>query len=78
MSKPKMTHSAIIRGNDARTSEGEFRRVKLRETKLYWITEHRIKYRKPGGRGVGDWPMYDLDVDTIRPLGATVTKTVNI
>ena len=65
---PKLTHMGIIRGNDARTPDGARHRIKIRETKCYWISEHGIKYRKPHGHGVGDWPMFDLDVDTIVPI----------
>lgn len=67
---PKLTHTGIIRGNDARTPNGAKKRIKIRETKCYWISEHGSKYREPSGRGVGDWPMFDLDINTIQPLEA--------
>lgn len=63
-----MTHTGIIRGNDSRTPDGAYRKVKLRETKLYWICEHGLKYRKPNGYGTGDWPMFSLDIETVKPI----------
>jgi len=64
----KFTHTAIIRGNDARTPDGARKKIKVRETQCYWISEHGIKYKKPHGRGIGDWPMFDLDVSTLKPI----------
>ena len=65
---PRFTHTATIRGNDARTPAGAKAKIKVRETKCYWISEHGIKYRKPTGHGVGDWPMFDLDIKTLSPI----------
>lgn len=64
--KRKFTHIGYLRGCDARTSVGYRKLVQLRETKLYWVTEHGIKYRKDGGWEAGaDWPMYKLDLESV-------------
>lgn len=68
MSK-KPTHIGIIRGCDARTPSDFKKWVRVRETKLYWITEHGTRYSKKwNGSGTGDWPLYRLMLDTIKPL----------
>jgi len=64
----KLTHYGILRGNDARTSQGFREHVPLRETKKFWISGTGNKYRKHGGRAMGEWPMYRLDIDSIHPL----------
>ena len=58
------THIGYLIGSDARTPDKHRVKVSLRETKLYWI-HNTIKYRKRDGRGVGDWPLYRLDIDSI-------------
>jgi hypothetical protein len=63
----KMTHTGILYGCDARTPDNFRQEVKLRETKLYWITESGRKYSKKDGIGVGSsFPLYRLDVKTIK------------
>ena len=66
---PKMTHIGIIEGYDARTPDNCRRRIQLRETKLYWINQFGQKYSKQRyGYMMGDWPMYSLDLKSIKPI----------
>lgn len=48
------------------------RKVMLRETKNYWITEEGYKYRKTTGwpAGNNDWPYWTLDVKTVSERSA--------
>lgn len=63
--KNKFTHIGILKGCDNRAHNCT-RKVKLRETKLYWITEWKNKYKKTSGWRVGvDWPVYNLDLNSI-------------
>jgi hypothetical protein len=64
----KLTHEGILEGCDARSKPGYKFKVKLRETKLYWVTAGGTKYRKDSGWGVDQWPMYHLLVATIVPV----------
>lgn len=64
----KFTHIGILEGRDARSPQGSRIKVELRETKLYWVTSHGIKYHKHNGRGTGTWPLRDLDLDSIKPI----------
>jgi len=50
-----------------RTPKDYKREIKLRETKNFWVSEAGNKYRK-NGWGVGDWPLYCLKIDSIRPI----------
>ena len=68
---PKCTHIGIIVGCDARTPDGFSAMVNLRETKNFWITSHKNKYRKNDGSGIGDWPLYSLRIDSIKALVKT-------
>lgn len=61
----KFTHEGILEGCDARSKPGTKIKVKLRATKLYWVTASGSKYRKDSGWGVGQWPMYTLLVASI-------------
>lgn len=63
----KYTHEGTIRGVDNRTPQAYQFRAALRETKLYWVTTHGMKYRKKSGRGMGDWPLFRLDLDSVTP-----------
>jgi len=67
MAKVKFTHIGILEGCDARTPKDYKREIKLRETKNFWVSEAGNKYRK-NGWGVGDWPLYCLKIDSIRPI----------
>lgn len=71
--KNKFTHQGYIVGCDARTPSSFSRLVRLRETKNFWITEHGNKYHKRGfaGSGVGDWPLYKLQTETMSKLTET-------
>jgi hypothetical protein len=68
MRKNKFTHTGILRGYDARTPDNYRRKMLLRETKNFWVTQFGAKYRKDTGRGMGDWPMYKLDLKTITEI----------
>lgn len=65
MSK-KTTHIGLLTGNDRRTPKDTKFWVELRQTKNYWITEHGTKYRKRDGWGVGEYPLYSLELKTIK------------
>ena len=66
MEKYKFTHEGILYGCDSRTPDNYRRKVKLRETKCYYVTEHGDKYRKRLSfgfhrlAGVIAYPMYML------------------
>jgi hypothetical protein len=68
----KFTHEGILEGCDNRTKLGTKFKVKLRETKNFWVTESGAKYRKESGWGVGQWPMYHLLVATITVVPSEV------
>ena len=63
-----MTHTGILEGCDARTPDNCRSRKQFRETKLYWISQFYHKYSKKDGYGTGDWPMYKLVLESIKPL----------
>jgi len=69
----KFTHQGYISGSDARTRPDFKKLIKLRETKNFWVSEHGSKFRKLGfaGMGIGDWPLYRLDVKSITLLQST-------
>ncbi len=66
----KMTHWGIIEGCDDRTPDGTQYKARLRETKLFWITEKGTKYSKKfyGNLAGEAWPMYSLQLESIKPL----------
>ena len=63
----KTTHTATLIGADSRTPDGYTRIAGVRETKLYWVA-FGMKYKKTNGWGIGDWPMYKIDLSTIKPI----------
>ncbi len=65
--KHKYTHEGVVRGTDGRTPEGYHYKASLRETKRYWVTTGGTKFQKRDGRGIGDWPVYRLVVESIKP-----------
>ena len=71
----RFTHEGTIKGCDARTPDGYQFRSALRETKRFWVTTHGMKFRKQGGRGIGDWPLYRLEVDTVKPCAHNMVLT---
>ena len=64
----KFTHFGIVRGSDNRTADGYCYKTRLRETKNFWVDKYGSKYRKLTGSGMGSFPMYHLDLTTIKPL----------
>lgn len=67
--KKKFTHTGTMTGCDARVSKDFGENVILRETKLYWITPNGTKFsKKHYGNEGGDWPMYSVDLDSIKPM----------
>ena len=53
-------------GVDNRTMPNYKRKVMLRETKTMWISKCGRRYsKKNGGRVLGSWPMYYLDLNTV-------------
>ena len=63
----RFTHEGTIRGADARTPKGYQFRSALRQTKRYWVTTHGFKFRKEDGFTPGDWGLYRLDMDSVKP-----------
>lgn len=69
MTEKKMTHTGYIMGCDARTPKNAKALIRIRETKLYWIGQKGVKYsKKRDGATLGDWPMYRLELDSIKKL----------
>lgn len=66
MKKHNYTHTGLVIG-DNRSGNIRVRR-QLRELKNHWVDNQGFKYRKSNGGGVGDWPMYMLDINTIQEL----------
>ena len=69
------THIAYEKGCDARTPDNYYREVFIRETKNFWITTKGTKYNKSYGRTLGNWPMYKIILESIKPL-PTYTATL--
>ena len=68
MSKKKpMTHKGVVVGSDARAPNYR-KRVFLRELKNHWVTEDGVKFSKNWGSGMGQWPIYSLDLESVEPL----------
>lgn len=69
MSNPKpMTHVAVIRGRDARINSDWRGRVHIRELKNWWVDRHSRRFSKVTGAIPGAWPLYCIELETIRPL----------
>ena len=66
--KHKFTHTGFIVGCDNRISENYRKKIKLRETEKFWISEYGVKYRKTSLRGIGDWPLYRLEEGSIHKI----------
>lgn len=62
----KYTHTGIIEGITHWTKGKST--YKMRETKLYWITQSMGQYRKDDGRMPGKYNGYKLLLDTIKPI----------
>ena len=63
----KMTHTGIEVG--CAYNKGIKRKLKLRETKKYYISEYGTKYRKDDGSIVGErFATFRLDISTITTL----------
>lgn len=63
----KMTHTGLEVG--CAYNKGIQRRLKLRETKNYYVSEFGTKYRKGNGAIVGEkFATFSLDISTIKPL----------
>lgn len=63
----KITHTGIEVG--IAYNRGIKRKLKLRETKNYYISEYGTKYRKGDGSLVGEkFPIFSLDISTIKTL----------
>jgi hypothetical protein len=74
--KMKPTHIALEKGCDARTPDNYRGEILIRESKNFWITSTGHKYRKPNGRGLGTWPMFELIPQSIKPLPAYTATLV--
>lgn len=64
--KKVFTHGGYLHG-DNRVGDRK-PAVYLRETANFWVDHYGRKYNKKLGRGMGDWPMWSLDTDSIKPL----------
>ena len=63
----KMTHTGIEVG--CAYNKGIKRKLKLRETKKYYISEYGTKYRKDDSSIVGErFATFSLDISTIKAL----------
>ena len=63
----KMTHTGIEVG--CAYNKDIKRKLKLRETKNYYISEYGTKYRKGDGRRVGErFAIFSLDISSISSL----------
>ncbi|MCJ7747904.1 MAG: hypothetical protein MUP27_09175 [Desulfobacterales bacterium] len=73
----KMTHIGTFFG-DARTG-GRTQRLYLRETTNYWITKYGDKYSKDTGHKAGSdrWPLWHLDLQTVKELTTPVEVEVS-
>jgi len=69
------THIAYEKGCDNRTPDNYRRIVLVRETKNFWITAKGTKYKKSHGVTLGNWPMYEIVLKSIKPL-PTYTATL--
>jgi len=73
-----MTHVALEKGCDARIPDGYRREVLIRETANFWITAKGTKYRKPNGETPGNWPMYEIIPQSIKPLLTHIERMYSI
>jgi len=65
----RLTHTGIVRGADCRTPDGYRREVKLKWKGLLCIAENGRAYHSRDGYPLTyDWPLYKLDIDSVRPL----------
>ena len=63
----KMTHIGMVVG--MAYNWGIKREIKLRETKMYYISEYGTKYRKDDGSIVGErFATFKLDISSISSL----------
>ena len=63
----KMTHIGMVVG--MAYNRGIKREIKLRETKMYYISEYGTKYSKDDGNITGErFPTFYLDISTIKEL----------
>ena len=63
----KMTHIGMEVGMEY--NQGIKRKIKLRETKKFYISTHGTKYRKNDGSVAGDkFATFKLDISTIKAL----------
>ncbi len=68
--KTRLTHTGTIEGCDRRTSDGYRKEIPFRETKLHWVDHCGRKFSKArDGFMIGEWPMYRLDLESVRPVG---------
>ena len=69
------THVGVIRGCDVRAGD-RTRTVHLRLTPSgsHYVTSQNERFPAKHGRTRESWPMWYLDVESIRPLLAPVTK----
>lgn len=50
-------------------NRGTTRKIRIRETKLYWVSQYGTKYRKESGSIVGGrYSTFELDINSIREM----------
>jgi len=70
------THEGYEEGCDARVPSAYRRKVMLRETKTMWISKDGRRFsKKHFGAVPGAWPMYRLNLSTVRPVGSNASLT---
>lgn len=60
MKKNKFTHYGYVVGVDARVPRDYIRKIKLRQTKMFWVDKAGCKFRKRSLYVPGEWPLYKL------------------
>lgn len=58
------THTGKLIGCDSRTAPGWYREINLRETRIYWVDDRGIQWRKKDGYQAGGhrYPMRRLSL----------------
>ena len=68
MTNKAFTNKAIEIGTDCRVDSIYRKSVLLRETKTMLIGNNGRRYKKANGHGYGNWPMFKLEMSSIREI----------
>jgi hypothetical protein len=66
MKKDIYTHIGMLEGADARTNSYTPTQIELKETKTMWIATNGLRFKKTTGYVHGDWPMWQINLDSIK------------